>query len=145
MRIFHLVSGIFDAPFKSDIDSIFSTAGRISSLIDIMNYKFNKNDFTEIAIGIDLAYGRALMIKAGYKGSGINEIIWMGDVVNIASKLASYGNKEYSDRELMVSSGFHHNLSDKNKELLEWNRLRDCYHGTVVSTFMDNWYKHNCK
>lgn len=41
----------------------------------------------EERVGIGLAYGRALMIKAGYKGSTINEVVWMGDVVNEASKL----------------------------------------------------------
>jgi len=139
------VSGIFDTPHKSDIDRTFSTAFSIASLIDIMNYKFKKNGFTELTIGIGLAYGRALMIKAGYKGSGINEVVWMGDVVNEASKLASYGNREYSDGEIMVSSSFQQNLKDENKKLLAWNSTRDCYHGDVVSVFMDKWYRQNCK
>ena len=139
------VSGIFDTPYKSDIDRTFCTAFSIASLIDIMNYKFKKNDFTEIVVGIGLADGRALMIKAGYKGSGINEVVWMGDVVNEASKLASYGNREYYDREIMVSSAFQENLNDENKELLEWNSNRSCYHGNVVSASMNEWYQQNCK
>jgi len=139
------VSGIFDTPYKSDIDSVFSTAFSIASLIDIMNYKFRKNGFTEITIGIGLAYGRALMIKAGYKGSGINEVVWMGDVVNEASKLASYGNREDYDKEIMVSSVIQQNLNDKNRSLLTWNSIRDCHHGNVVSSYMDKWYQQNCK
>jgi class 3 adenylate cyclase len=139
------VSGIFDTPHKSDIDRTFSTAASIASLIDIMNYKFKKNGFTEITIGIGLAFGRALMIKAGYKGSGINEVVWMGDVVNEASKLASYGNREDYDREIMVSSVFQQNLKDEKKELLKWNSTRKCYHGNVVSVSMDKWYQENCK
>lgn len=29
------------------------------------------------------------MVKAGYSGSGINDVIWMGDVVNTACHLAN--------------------------------------------------------
>ena len=34
------------------------------------------------------------MIQAGYKGSGINEVIWMGDVVNDSAKLRHRGKLE---------------------------------------------------
>jgi len=56
------VSGIFNTPYKKDVDSTFNTAAQISSLIDIMSYKFKKNGITEITVGIGLAWGRALMV-----------------------------------------------------------------------------------
>ena len=85
------------------------------------------------------------MIKAGYKGSGINEVVWIGDVVNEASKLASYGNKESGDKEIMVSSVIYQNLKDENKGFLAWNDVRECYHGNIVSKYMNDWYVQNCK
>lgn len=139
------VSGIFDTPNKDEIDSTFSVAAKVSSLIDIMNYKFQKSGITEIKVGVGLAWGRALMIKAGYKGSGVNEVVWMGDVVNEASKLANYGNQTSSDMEIMVSKDFYYNLNDHNKTLLTWYSNRDCYHGNVINVEMDNWYKQNCR
>ena len=139
------VSGIFDSPTKDDIDGVFGTAAQISSLIDILNYKLAKNDICTISVGIGMSYGRALMIKAGFSGSKINDVIWMGDVVNDASKLASYGNKLYTDDEIMVSNLFYENLeSEHNKSLLHKNYQRDCYHGNVVNTVMNEWYKNNC-
>jgi hypothetical protein len=33
------------------------------------------------------------MIKACYSGSGINDVVYMGEVVNRAAKLASQGGK----------------------------------------------------
>ena len=30
------------------------------------------------------------MVQAGYSGSGLNEVVWMGDVVNEASNLCGY-------------------------------------------------------
>lgn len=48
-----------------------------------------------IQAGIGVALGRALVIKAGFSGSGINELIYMGDVVNRASKMCGLAYKEY--------------------------------------------------
>lgn len=139
------VSGIFDTPYESDINGVFATAFTVASLIDILNYKLRVNKIREITVGIGAAYGRALMVKAGYQGSGINEVVWMGNVVNEASKLGSYGNRELYDREIMVSEVFFNNLSDENKKLLEKNIYRNCYHGNVVNSAMNDWYKQNCK
>ncbi len=138
------VLGFFDTPLTEDVDEIFSTGGKISSIVDIMNYKFRNNNMQEIVIGIGISYGRVLVVKAGYKGSGVSEVIWEGDVVKEASKLASYGNKEPTDKETMVSEVIYYNLNDKNKQLLTLNSARDCYHGDIVNLYMKNWYKQNC-
>ena len=90
-------------------------------------------------VGIGLDYGRALMLKAGYKGSGINDVIWMGDVINSAAALCAHGNKSWNDYEVMVSSDIHGNLNDHNKNLLSWNSNHSCYHGYIVNTAMDDW------
>lgn len=139
------VWGIFDTPLKSDIDYTFGTAAQISSVIDTLNCKYKKKSIDPITVGIGMDYGRALMIKAGYIGSGINDVVWMGEVVNYASKLCSYGNKEWGDKEVMVSNVIQNNLNEHNQKLLEKNYNRNCYHGYVVNTEMDEWIKQNCK
>ncbi len=137
------VWGIFDTPYKSDVNELFSTAARSSSLIDILNIKLRKSGYSEISVGIGLAYGSSLMIKSGYKGSGINEVVWLGRLVGEAATLCSHGNKTYSDAELMVSNTFYENLSDANKNLLSKNHNRDCYHGKVVNSLMNEWVEKN--
>jgi class 3 adenylate cyclase len=139
------ILGIFATPTTLSIDHVFGTSAEISSLIDVLNCKFRKKSISEIVVGIGMSYGRALMIKAGYKGSEINDLIWMGDVVNYAYKLASYGNRTYSDHETMVSEVFYNNLNDDNKNLLSPNYNRSCYHGNVVNAEMNEWYNENCK
>jgi class 3 adenylate cyclase len=139
------VTGIFNTPYKSQVDSVFSTAARLSSLVDVMNYKFAENEIEQIVVGIGISDGRALMIKAGYKGSGINDIVWMGDVVNHATKLSGYGDSSIYDREMMVSSVIHQNLKDDNQSLLEWNSNRGCYHGNVINIVMNDWYEEHCQ
>ena len=137
------VWGIFDTPKKSDIDELFSIAANASSLIDILNIKYKKRGYSQIKVGIGIAYGSSLLIKSGYKGSGINEVVWLGKLVGEAALLCSYGNKTYGDYELMASNVFYNNLNDDNKKLMAKNYTRDCYHGNIVNTTMNEWVKNN--
>lgn len=137
------VWGVFNTPYKLDINRLFSVAAKVSSLIDTLNIKLKKKKYSELKVGIGISYGSALLIKSGYKGSNINEVVWLGTLVSDAAKLCSYGNKEYYDKEIMVSNIFYDNLNKENKALLTKNVLRDCYHGNVVNTGMDIWVRKN--
>ena len=138
------VSGVFNTPYEADIDGVFSTAAQLASLNEIMNYKFKKNGVEQITIGIGLDYERALMIKAGCSGSGINDIVWMGDVVKGASNLCHHGNASWNDKEVMVSDAIYSNLNENNGKLLTKNWQRNCYHGNVINLAMNDWYTENC-
>lgn len=137
------VWGVFDTTTKASIDAVFSTSAEISSIIDTLNIKYKKKGYEEISVGIGIDYGRALMLKAGYSGSGLNEVVWMGEVVNEASKLCSYGNKNYSDKETMVSYVVYNNLNEHNQKLLSWNSNRSCYNGYIINTVMNEWVEDN--
>ena len=139
------VWGVFDTSYINQVADVFSTAAQISSIIDILNCKFIKKGIDPIEVGIGIAFGRVLMIKAGYSGSSLNDVVWMGDAVNNASKLCSYGNKGWGDYEIMVSSVFYNNLNDEDKGYLEWNSNRNCYNGNVINVSMNAWKKENCK
>lgn len=140
------VWAVFNTPYKVDIDSVISTSAQVSSVIDTMNCKFKKKNIEPISVGIGIDYGRALMIKAGYSGSAINDIVWMGDVVNQAAKIARFGNRDWSDRETMISSDIYTNLNEANKALFVYNSTRSCYHGNIVNTVMNKWLVDNkCK
>jgi class 3 adenylate cyclase len=139
------VSGIYNTPQKHQIDNLFNVASAIHSLIKILNYKFKKKSITEIDIGIGIDYGRALMIKSGFSGSALNEVVWMGDVVNGASNLCGKANKGWGNEVIFVSDMIYSNLNDHNKGLLSKNYEHDCYHGNVINTQMQVWYDENCK
>lgn len=133
------VWGIFDTPYQDDINEVFYTSAKISSLCNILNYKLSKKNIDPIEIGIGLSYDSALMIKAGYKGSGINDLVWMGDAVNEACKLCNEASKNYDDR-FNVSAVFYDNLIDHNKKLLQKSLFGDSYYtGNIVNTTMAEW------
>jgi class 3 adenylate cyclase len=140
------VSGIFNAPYKNNIDAVFFRAAQLNNLIKLLNWRLEQKGYTPIKCGIGLAYGRALMLKAGFKGSAINDIVWMGDVVNTAANLCHQGNKD--DRKpIQVSSGIFTNLSSENQRLLSpvYTSLAsllegpDQYETNLIDPAMEKW------
>lgn len=138
------VSAIFNARYKSQLQAMFSCSAKINSLIKILNYKLEKKNIQTISIGIGLAYGRTLMIKVGYSGSSINDVVWMGDVVNEASNLCNKANKE-NNKCILVDADVQCNLTDHQKGLLKYNYTEQCYEGDIINKEMEKWYDENCK
>jgi hypothetical protein len=84
------------------------------------------------------------MIKAGYKGSGINEVVWMGDVVNGGANMCKEAkNHTWSDAYICVSQTFFSNLNKDNQKLLS-NSGWGWRGGSVVNVGMEDWWKANC-
>lgn len=140
------VWGVFETPYKSDIDTVFSIAARLNSLIKILNYKLRKKGYSQISVGIGMDYGRALMVKAGYSGSGLNDVIWMGDVVNSACHIVNKAGRD-GKKTLVVSSCIYSNLNEHNQKLLNTTTIdwTTYYEGNVINTAMDAWYDEHCK
>ena len=140
------VWGVFDTPYKKDIDGVISVSAKLNSMVKILNYKLRKKGYSEISIGIGIDYGRALMVKAGYSGSGINDIIWMGDVVNSACHLCNKAGRDFR-RTIIISKSIYDNLNENNKQLFSsyLDGFTTRYEGDIVNTAMEEWYDENCK
>lgn len=140
------VWGIFETPLKRDVDNVFGIAAKVNSLIKILNYKLEKKGYEQISVGIGIDDGRALMIKAGYSGSGLNDVIWMGDVVNSACHLANKAGRQYFS-SMILSSVVYNNLNEHNKSLVRATLVdgNECYHGYIINNGMNDWYNINCK
>lgn len=137
------VSGVYETN-TNNIHEAYEDAYTISSLIDILNCKLKKKKITEINIGIGMDYGRLLLIKAGFSGSKLNEVAWMGDALNTAAKLCNKANKEYS-YEILVSSVIYENLKEKSKTFFKRIPNENCYGGNTIRLNMNEWVKENCK
>lgn len=140
------VWGVFNTPYKSDIDEVISVSAKLNSMIKILNYKLRKKGYSEISIGIGIDYGRDLMVKAGYSGSGINDIIWMGDVVNSACHLCNKAGRDFR-KVIIISKTVYDNLNEHNQGLFSsyldgWTTR---YEGNIINTGMEEWYDKNCK
>ena len=140
------VWAIYNTPYKSDVDEVFAAIARVNSLMKVLNYKLNKAGYpTPIRVGIGASWGRALMVKAGLSGSGINDVVYMGDVVNHAARLASQGSNGWGVRPIFLSNDIVGNLNDDETRTLctkDWTN--DCYTADVVNIAMNDWYDENC-
>lgn len=135
------ISGVFSTPLKDDIDSVFATAFTINSMMRILNIKMKKRKIDPISYGIGIAYGRLLMIKAGYNGSGINEVVWMGDAVNRASNLCGEADS-YWGYAIKMSQDFYNNLNDHNRKLCKYIS-NDCCTSNAGRSDMLEWESEN--
>lgn len=140
------VWGIFETPNKKDVNSVFNVAYSLNSLIKMLNLKLIKKNYQTFSVGIGIDYGRTLMIQAGYKGSSINEVVWMGSVVNNACHLANKAGRNFR-ATILVSSVIHNNLNEHNQSLLQsyYDSEQECfnYEGNIINTSMEEWINNN--
>lgn len=138
------VWAVYKTTQKAHIDDVFRVAATANTLLELLNFRYQKKGIDPIRIGIGVDYGRVLMIKAGYSGSGINEVIYMGDVVNHAAHLAHEAARTMWANPVFVSGDFHVNLKDHNKSLLTSSYVNDLgtvYTGNPVILDMEQWIK----
>jgi class 3 adenylate cyclase len=131
----------YKTPNKTDIDDIFSLASYANTLRKLLNAQLEKRGYNALKFGIGVDYGRVLMIKAGYKGSGLNDVVYMGDVVNRAAHLAHKAGRNW-DPPIWIGSLFQQNLKEHNRGLLKQRydlELGSVYTGDFVNTKMNDW------
>lgn len=107
----------------TELDTLCDIAFEIISMIKRLNGKLRANYLPTIQVGIGMDYGPSLMVQAGYKGSGIKDVVWMGDVVNRASKLSGKAGRD-GLASILISQEF-------------WNRLSVTYKFCFSETYPD--------
>lgn len=140
------VWGVFETSTKQQVDMVIDTAAKLNSMIKILNYKLKKKKYDEIRVGIGIDDGTALMIRAGYSGSGLNDIIWMGNVVNSACHLANIAGRN-GRKTLLITSFVYNNILVKTQKFFSKCTINNYtyYEGNVVWKSMRKWYEENCK
>ena len=135
------VGAVFHTAQDGDVDSALVRAGELNSVLTNLNWRLGQHGYPALKCGIGMSAGRALMMKAGFKGSGINEVVWMGDVVNEAAKMCHLGNRD-GNEPIQVSSSAYKRLSMTNRKLFVPSPLvfgADRHQGNFVSTAMAAW------
>lgn len=140
------VWAVYNTPTKGDIADAFTTAVRANTLLKLLNKHYKKNNLNSISIGVGMDYGRALMIKAGFNGSKINDVIYMGDVVNRAAHLAHKAGRGYAS-PIWLGEIAYGNLTDPDDQSLLTrsydNELGYVYTGNAILRQMNAWIKDN--
>ena len=138
------VWAIINTPNKVDIDNLTNALCQLNALTKVLNKKINKKkwqSFSDIKAGIGVAYGSTLMIKGGFEGSGLNDIVWIGSLVSEAAKLSGRANKS-SYYGILCNYNYYSNLNDDNKKMFT-ALLDGSYGSNYVWTEMLNWANEN--
>ncbi len=136
------VWGVFDTPHKPHVDSAFLTAVQCRTLVKVLNCRLREHGYDSIHAGIGMHYGRALMIRAGYDGSGIDDIVFTGDVVDVARALSDEAAASQFNDPIVLSELVHHNLNEEDKSLCTGpahKAGRAAYTSSAVNNPMQDW------
>ena len=106
------VYGIFSTPLKKDLERILSNAIHINTFQEMFQKILSNNSMPTFKIGIGLGCSKDLVIKVGKKGTGINDLIWIGDAVIDSCKLSSQGNTN-GFKPIVMSDCFYNNIKDE--------------------------------
>ncbi|HFK1481115.1 TPA: adenylate/guanylate cyclase domain-containing protein [Bacillus cereus] len=139
------ISAIFSGETEeseSPVIEALQAASMSNGMMKVLNVKYKKkwgSNFQEIKAGIGVALGRALVIKAGFSGSGIKDLIYMGDVVNRASKMCGLAYKVYTSpicvtEAVYVSAGTYIANSDTQETYQDFlYEENDSTHGKIYT------------
>ena len=134
--------GVYNCRNKEEIIEAYLIAPAINSVIKLLNKEFERKGYSyEMKVGIGLDMTKILMIKGGFRGESINEILWIGEAINTATHIAKTMNKEISNPIGMTES-IYAVLTKHDQSLyrLQYSLklLRNIYIGSVVLTKYDD-------
>ncbi len=150
------VFAIYSAEYKSDLVDIFRLAYQINTFLKMFNKLLNNNQFPAVYAGIGLGVSEDLVIKAGKKGAGYNDLIFIGNAVVDASNLSSLANR-LSIGSIAMNTTFYDNvieeLTKENVDYKIWIKPKytssygnfgysgaiEYYHCDIVQKSFDAW------
>ena len=105
------VYAIYTTQYQFDIYTILDLSFQVNTFMIMLNNLLSEKGFQKIYVGIGLSTAKELVVKAGRKGTGINNMVWIGEAVTKASNLSSLGNKN-GYRSIVLSSLTYSNSID---------------------------------
>lgn len=149
------VFGIYTSPSYGDDYELFDKAVYVNTFGKMLNALLSRKNFQTIKFGIGIATGYDLVVKAGRSGTGINDLIWIGEAVSYASKFSNFANRNGAGA-IIVSNKFFDNLkraiekSNENNNKLSWftDFTSGEYSGkqcSVIKVRMNEWVEEGMK
>lgn len=106
------VYAVYTTANKDDIYELYNKSVWINTYLNMLTKLLQKYNLPSIKAGIGIGTDKELVVKAGRKGVGICDSVWIGKAVTGASNLSSYGNKHGID-PICLSKTTYHNIIEK--------------------------------
>lgn len=150
------VYAIYTCSQKNEDYEIVDKAFYVNTFIDMLNSLLRKKNMPQISVGIGIATNQDLVVKAGRKGSSVNNLVWIGKAVTYASKLSSIANKN-GERKILMTKLFYNGIieqltkNNSGKNVSDWfvygkNTIVGEYYGcNVIKTNFSDWIDNGMK
>lgn len=149
------VYAVYTTDKKDKIVDVYDKGCMINTFMKMLNKLLTKKGLGNIKIGIGISSSQELVIKAGRKGFGINNSVWIGDAVTKASNLSSLGNKN-DYKTIVISHSTYFNIIDRlikdyGNDAKAWFKKRNhddfgtIYDGSVVMISFNEWIENGMK
>lgn len=143
------VYAIYSTPKQIDLINIMSDACYVNTFQKLFQKILKKKKWPTFKIGIGLGASKDLIIKAGKKGTGIRDNIWIGNAVIDASKLSNEGNTN-DIAPIAMDYCFYNNIKDykcNEKDVYDYyiksyySKKLDtyAYHCDLITIDFDDW------
>lgn len=138
--------GVYSTRTDPAIYDVYLIAAKVNTLIKLLNKQYSDVGYPEIKVGIGLATNVDRVVKVGAKGTGVSELVWVGEAVPMASNLSGYGCKNNVGPIVMtkkfydaISKQFQKNHVDKGWFTKIKKGGDDLYHCSTVIIEFDEW------
>ena len=145
------VYGVFSCAKQKDTYELANLTFYINTLIKMLNKLFTKYGYPNIKVGIGMSIGNDLVIKAGRKGTGINDRIWIGKAVVEACVLADKAGRNGKDSigfSSLAYINFIELLEKDNSDCRSWftkyyENGKYEYYGNIIKSGFNKWIDDN--
>lgn len=142
------VYGVYSTRTDAAVYAVYTIAAQINTLIGLLNQHYIRKGYPRIEVGIGLATNMDRVVKVAPRGTGVSELVWVGEAVPMASNLSGYGCKD-DIGPIVMTKKFYGAISkqfQKNNDRKEWfTRFtkdgRVFYHCSVVMSGFNDWIK----
>lgn len=148
------VYGVFSVPNKTDVHELYKMTTYINCFESMLNKMLRNKNYRTIQIGIGMSIGEDLIVKAGQKGTGINDKIWIGQAVVDACNLANiagrsgkpiigYSTISYNN---FIQQVIEENTNHTEEDIRSWFKYdsnNNAYFANIVNINFDNWIEND--
>lgn len=135
----HYITAVFDTPFKSDIDNVLDSVGKINAIFNIVYNIRKSNRIFGIRKGIGMAYGNVLLTTIGAGEQAVCN--WSGSTYETATGYAKDA-AENANSKVLATYTIYNNLKEDYQKLFR-EADKDKYEAYPVNIAMEKWSKSN--
>ncbi|CCV64716.1 conserved hypothetical protein [Alteracholeplasma palmae J233] len=128
----------------------------VNTFMKMFNGLLKDKNINPIKVGIGVSTAQELVVKTGRKGSGINNLVWIGKVVSYASKFSNIANKNQNN-VIIFSDNFYNSMiselrkANESENVESWFKkqsdikLGTYYSCSLMNSKFNNWINRGMK